>query len=85
VIQFALLNFAIGLYTVFGPSPVQIDNMAHLGGFLSGLALGVPLVPRIGAQRETFLRRRRLALGGMAFALALLSYGLRSYWLAAAK
>jgi rhomboid protease GluP len=85
VIQFALLNFAIGLYTAFGPSPVQIDNMAHLGGFLSGLALGVPLVPRIGAPRELFLRRRRLAIGGMTFALALLFYGMRSYWLAAAK
>ncbi|MBV8438291.1 MAG: rhomboid family intramembrane serine protease [Silvibacterium sp.] len=81
VIQFALLNFAIGLYTAFGPSPVQIDNMAHLGGFLSGLAFGVPLVPRIGAQRETYLRRRRVAIAGMTFALALLAYGLRSYWL----
>ena len=82
VIQFALLNFAIGLYTAFGPSPVQIDNMAHLGGFLSGLAFGVPLVPRIGAPRETFFRRRRFAMVGMAFALALFFYGMRSYWLA---
>ena len=85
VIQFALLNFAIGLYTAFGPSPVQIDNMAHLGGFLSGLAFGVPLVPRIGAPRETFSRRRRTAIIGMTFVLALLFYGMRSYWLAAAK
>ena len=85
VIQFALLNFAIGLYTAFGPSPVQIDNMAHLGGFLSGLAFGVPLVPRIGAPRETFFRRRRFAITGMAFALALLFYGMRSYWLTAAR
>ena len=59
-----MLNFAIGLYTAFGPSPVQIDNMAHLGGFLSGLALGVPLVPRIGAPRTTFIRRRWLAVRG---------------------
>jgi rhomboid protease GluP len=81
VIQFAILNFAIGLYTAFGPSPVQIDNMAHLGGFLSGLALGVPLVPRIGAPRATFIRRRWLAVGGMTFALMLVAYGLRSYWL----
>jgi rhomboid protease GluP len=80
VIQFAILNFAIGLYTAFGPSPVQIDNMAHLGGFLSGLALGVPLVPRIGAPKTTFLRRRLLAVGGMAFALTLFAFGLRSFW-----
>jgi rhomboid protease GluP len=81
VIQFAILNFAIGLYTAFGPSPVQIDNMAHLGGFLSGLALGVPLVPRIGAPRATFIRRRWLALGGMTFILMLMGFGLRSFWL----
>jgi len=80
VIQFALLNFAIGLYTAFGPSPVRIDNMAHLGGFLSGLALGVPMVPRIGAPRTTFIRRRLVALGGMTFALILLAFGLRSFW-----
>ena len=80
VIQFAILNFAIGLYTAFGPSPVRIDNMAHLGGFLSGLALGVPLVPRIGASKETFIRRRLLAVGGMAFVLMLVAFGLRSFW-----
>jgi len=80
VIQFALLNFAIGLYTAFGPSPVQIDNMAHLGGFLSGLAFGVPLIPRIGAPRTTFIRRRWLAVLGMAFALTLLAFGVNSFW-----
>jgi len=80
VIQFALLNFAIGLYTAFGPSPVQIDNMAHLGGFLSGLAFAVPLVPRIGAPLTTFTRRRTFAIVGMAFALTLLAFGVRSFW-----
>jgi rhomboid protease GluP len=80
VIQFALLNFAIGLYTAFGPSPVQIDNMAHLGGFLSGLAFGIPLVPRIGAPRTTFLRRRRIAILGMMFALTLAAFGVNSFW-----
>lgn len=81
VIQFAILNFAIGLYTWVGHSRLQIDNMAHLGGFLSGLALGIPLVPRIGAPRDTFLRRRRLAIFGMTFLLMLLAFGLRSFWL----
>ena len=85
VIQFALLNFAIGLYTAIGPSPVQIDNMAHLGGFLSGLAFGVPLVPRIGAPRDIFLSRRRMAIVGTAFVLALLFYGMRSYWVPTAR
>ena len=81
VIQFAILNFAIGLYTAIGHSALQIDNMAHLGGFLSGLALGVPLVPRIGAPKTTFIRRRWLAVGGMAFVLTLVAFGLRSFWL----
>jgi len=80
VIQFSILNFAIGLYTAFGKSPVQIDNMAHLGGFLSGLALGVPLVPRIGAPKELFQRRRLLAVAGTGFLLILFAFGLHSFW-----
>ena len=80
VIQFSILNFAIGLYTAFGRSPVQIDNMAHLGGFLSGLALGVPLVPRIGAPRELFERRRLMAVVGIGFLLILVAFGLHSFW-----
>jgi rhomboid protease GluP len=80
VIQFSLLNFGIGLYTAFGPSPVKIDNMAHLGGFLSGLALGVPLVPRIGPPRELFERRRLMAVGGIGFLLVLFAFGLHSFW-----
>src|SRR6202012_1456802 len=75
VIQFSILNFGIGLYTAFGRSPVQIDNMAHLGGFLSGLALGVPFVPRIGAPKELFQRRRLLSIGGIGFLLVLLAFG----------
>jgi rhomboid protease GluP len=80
VIQFSILNFGIGLYTAFGRSPVQIDNMAHLGGFLSGLALGVPLVPKIGAAKDLFERRRILAVLGMGFLLVLLAFGLHSFW-----
>lgn len=77
---FALLNFIIdgGLWVAH--TRLQIDNMAHLGGFLSGLALGWPLLPRIGAPRATFVRRRALAVGVMAFALLLLAWGLRSYY-----
>jgi len=80
VIYFALLNLGIGLYTAIGPSPIRIDNMAHLGGFLSGLALGVPLVPKIGAPKPFFERRRMLGVGGMAFLLVLLAFGVHSFW-----
>lgn len=81
VIYFAALNLGIGLYTAIGPSPIRIDNMAHLGGFLSGLALGVPLVPKIGAARPFFEQRRRWAVWGGAFLLILLAIGVRSFWI----
>lgn len=80
VIYFALLNLGIGLYTAIGPSPIRIDNMAHLGGFLSGLALGLPLVPKIGAARPFFERRRQWAVWGGAFLLLLMAIGVRSFW-----
>lgn len=75
---FALINFIIdgGLWVAH--TAIQIDNTAHLGGFLSGIALGIPLVPRIGSPRTTFLRRRALAVGAMAFVLVLLAWGLRA-------
>lgn len=81
---FALLNFVIDAGLWVAHTRIQVDNMAHLGGFLSGLALGVPLVPRIGAPRTTFLRRRAIAVVAMTFLVLLVAWGLRSYAAAAA-
>src|SRR5271155_665381 len=64
VIYFAVLNFVIGGTSMFLRTSIQIDNMAHLGGFLCGLALGAPLVPRIGAARSQFAFRSWAAYGG---------------------
>jgi len=80
---FALLNFIIDGGLWIAHTSLQIDNMAHLGGFLSGLALGMPLVPRIGAPRRQFMRRRTLAVGVMIFLLLLIAWGLRARYLGA--
>jgi rhomboid protease GluP len=75
VIYFALLNFVIGGTTMFFPTSIRIDNMAHLGGFLCGLALGAPLVPRIGAAKSEFVFRSWAAYGTMTVLLLAFAYG----------
>jgi rhomboid protease GluP len=65
VIYFAAINLVIGFSISFGTrvigSGLQIDNMAHLGGFSSGLLFASPMEPRIGTPRDLFLFRRRVA------------------------
>jgi rhomboid protease GluP len=73
VIQFAILNLVIGIGANF-TSIVRIDNHAHIGGFLSGMALGVPLVPRMTSGRTRYLQRQKLAFAGAAFLLVLFAY-----------
>jgi rhomboid protease GluP len=63
VIYFALINFVIGFGSMAVRTAVQIDNMAHLGGFLGGIIFALPLVPMIGSPRPLFRFRLRLAIG----------------------
>jgi len=43
VVSFAILNFVLG-FSGFGSSVFgRVDNMCHLGGFVSGLLVGLPL------------------------------------------
>ncbi len=74
VVKFAAINLVIGLGTIVVPVGISIDNSAHVGGFLSGLALGVPLVPRMTAGRERYFARQRLAFAVACLLLALIGY-----------
>jgi len=66
VIYFAALNLVLGLSISFGThvtgSGLNIDNMAHLGGFSCGLLFAAPLVPRPGSPRRVFQVRLRAAV-----------------------
>ena len=73
VIQFAALNLVIGIVANVA-SVVRIDNYAHVGGFLSGLALGVPLVPRMTSGRVRYLNRQKITFVAAAFCLCLFGY-----------
>ncbi len=70
VVLFAGINLLIGVGTIAVPI-VRIDNMAHLGGILSGLALGLPLLPRMTSGRTRYLARQRVTFAGSAFLLLL--------------
>ncbi len=74
VMQFAALNLIIGLSTAIVPVGIRIDNSAHLGGFLSGLGLGVPLVPRMTSGRTRYLKRQKFTFALAAFSLILFGY-----------
>lgn len=78
VIYFAGINLAIG-FAIWGGNQVihsglNIDNMAHLGGFSSGLLFAVPLVPRLGSPRDLFQKRLRAALIMMTGLLLLFGF-----------
>jgi rhomboid protease GluP len=78
VIYFAALNLVLGLSisggNLFLHSGVNIDNMAHLGGFGSGLLFAAPMVPRLGSPRSVFNMRLRLAVGMVMGLLVLFGF-----------
>jgi len=78
VIYFAALNLVLGLSisggNLFLHSGLNIDNMAHLGGFGSGLLFAAPMVPRLGSPRSVFNMRLRLAVGMVVGLLVLFGF-----------
>ncbi len=76
VVRFSAINLIIGLGTAL-PIPgigVRIDNSAHIGGFLCGLALGPGLMPAMTLGRARYLARQKIVFAAGAFALALFGY-----------
>lgn len=80
VIYFAVLNFVIGFGADAFNSPIRIDNMAHLGGFLSGMLLGVLLVPKLGTDRQLWIRRQWLAFGSVLLLVLLSAHFIANLW-----
>jgi rhomboid protease GluP len=88
VIWFAVLNLAIGIIPNLLPeSPgtqlqrmlPRVDNSAHLGGFVCGLALGFPLFPRMTSGKSSYRARQRLVFVIAALFLCLIGYGLGQF------
>jgi rhomboid protease GluP len=78
VIYFAVLNLVLGLSINVGThvigSGLNIDNMAHIGGFTSGLLFAAPLVPRLGSPRRLFQVRLRMAVAMIVALLVLFGF-----------
>ena len=78
VIYFAAINLVLGFSINIGTqvigSGISIDNMAHLGGFTSGLLFALPMVPRLGSSRELFRTRLGTSMAMVTGVLVLFGY-----------
>jgi len=94
VIWFAAINLAFGIVPRFLPvlsggqmarlhidpgSLPRVDNSAHLGGFVCGLALGFPLFPRMTSGKSSYRARQRVVFALAALLLCLFGYALAKF------
>jgi rhomboid protease GluP len=83
VIYFAAINLFIGFSISAGTAVIgkglNIDNMAHLGGFGCGLLFAAPMVPRVGSPRRTFDLRLRGAVAMVTGLLVLFGFFLAHF------
>ena len=77
--RFAAINLVIGASTIVLNAGIRIDNSAHIGGFLSGLALGPSLVPYMTRGRAAYLGRQKIVFIAAAFILTLIGYWLANF------
>ncbi len=83
VIFFAVINLAIGIgprfLGGFSARLGRIDNTAHIGGFVCGLAMGLPLFPKMMSGRAGYRHRQTQAFIVTALVLCLLAYAISSF------
>ena len=87
VIFFAVANLVLGMGSGFVAAlPVarlhdvpRIDNSAHLGGLISGLALGLPLFPRMTSGKQSYRQRQSVTFVVAALMLCLIGYAIKAF------
>ena len=94
VVFFALANLLLGMLPTLLPRIFpglarllpfdmtrlpRVDNSAHLGGFLCGLALGVPLFPRMTSGRSSYRTRQAFVFTSAGLMLLLIGYAVAGY------
>jgi rhomboid protease GluP len=80
VLWFAGLNFLLGAGISIAPTEMKVDNMAHLGGFLMGIGLGVALAGEFGKGRARYFRRQGVVFLTSAVLLAAGCFGVAMFW-----